>query len=275
MPGPSAEPPLPSRTVEVPVGARSIPVTVVAPPGATGPRPAVLVIHEIFGPDAHIVDVATRFAREGYVGVAPNLFAGEVEARLTADNVRRAMQVFATGPPDLRRDPAKFEAFVATQPAEMRAVLGTFTQVTSPAALEGFAAELHALHRHLASWPEVRGAPVGAVGFCFGGSVVARLATLDPELRAGVIFYGMHPPLDRVGAIRAPLLGLYGGEDRGITEGVPALAEAMRAAGRDFTSHVYPGARHAFFNDTRPTYHPESAREAWERVRAFLSLHLA
>jgi carboxymethylenebutenolidase len=250
-----AGPPLPSRTVEVPVGARSIPVTIVAPPGAPGPRPTVLVLHEIFGPDAHIIDVANRFAREGYVGVAPNLFAGEVASRLTPENVRRAMQVFATGPPDLRRDPAKFEAFVATQPPDLRAVLGTFTQVTSPSALDGFAAELVALHPYLASQPEVESAPVGAVGFCFGGSVVGRLATVDPALRAGVLFYGMNPPLERVGAIRAPLLGLYGGEDMGITGTVPALVEAMRAAG--------------------PTYHPESARDAWDRVRAFLALHLA
>ena len=102
-----------------------------------------------------------------------------------------------------------------------------------------------------------------------------RLATEDPELRACVIFYGQNPPLEDVPRIQASVLGLYGGEDHGITDTVPQLDEAMRKAGKSFAHHVYPGARHAFFNDTRlQVYHPESAADAWKRVNEFFRSQL-
>lgn len=105
--------------------------------------------------------------------------------------------------------------------------------------------------------------------------MVGRYATIDPQLIAGVIFYGQNPPLDRVSQIRARLLGQYAGEGPGITQTVPQLAEAMERAGRPFTYHVYPGARHSFFNDTRPNYHPESAKLAWTRVLEFFRSEFA
>jgi len=85
-----------------------------------------------------------------------------------------------------------------------------------------------------------------------------------------VIFYGQSPPLDAVPRIGARVLGLYGSEDPGITQTVPAFSEAMVNAGKHFEYHVYPGAKHAFFNDTRPNYQWESATDAWERVVRFL-----
>ena len=99
--------------------------------------------------------------------------------------------------------------------------------------------------------------------------MAARFATADPDLRAAVIFYGQNPPLDAVPRIRARVLGLYGSEDPGITSTVPQFAAAMAAAGKSFESHVYPGAKHAFFNDTRPNYRRMSAEDAWDRMVRF------
>jgi carboxymethylenebutenolidase len=238
-------------------------------------RPAVVVIHEIFGPDAHIRDVARRFARQGYVAIAPNLFTGELSAVLTPANIALAMQAFAQAPPDLRRDPTRFAAFAAEQPPERRPVLEAFGAVSSPTQQEKFALDLLAVTQYLRALPQVRGMGVGSVGFCFGGAMSGRLATVDPELQAAIIFYGQNPPLDLVPRIRASVLGLYGAEDPGITATVPQLAEAMARAGRSFEYHVYPGAKHAFFNDTRSTtYHPASAEDAWPRVLAFFGSHL-
>ncbi len=244
-------------------------------PGPTGrPGPALVVIHEIFGPDAHIRDVARRFAAQGYVALAPNLFSGELEQYLTPANIALAMQAFAQAPPDLRRDPSKMAAFAASQPPERQPVLRAFGRVMDPTVQASFALDLLAVTRYLAHRPEVDPRRIGSVGFCFGGAMSARLATVDPELRAAVIFYGQNPPMADVPRIRASVLGLYGGEDPGITGTVPGLAEAMKAAGKRFDYHVYPGARHAFFNDTRPTYDRGAATDAWERLLRFYGAEL-
>ena len=102
-----------------------------------------------------------------------------------------------------------------------------------------------------------------------GGGISGILATLSPELRASVIFYGQNPPLEHVSDIHASVLGLYGGDDPRITDKVPGFVEAMEEAGKDFGYHVYPDAPHAFFNDTRPNYRPEVAQDARQRVLAF------
>ena len=258
------------RSVRVQGDGREIDCYLALPEGPRPARghPAVVVVHEIFGPDAHMRDVAQRFARLGFVAAAPDLFTGELHDLLTPTNIGLAMQAFAQAPPDLRRDPTKMAAFAASQPPERRPVLEAFGRISQPPVQEGFARDLLGVARYLRSLPEVDAAHVGSVGFCFGGAMSARLATVDPELRAAVIFYGQNPPLDAVPRIHARVLGLYGAEDPGITQTVPAFAEAMKANGKQFESHVYPNARHAFFNDTRPTYQPESAADAWGRVLA-------
>jgi carboxymethylenebutenolidase len=259
------------REISVPGEGRDLDCFV-ALPGASTPgtrRPAVIVIHEIFGPDAHIRDVTGRIAGLGYVAVAPDLFTGELHRLLTPANIGLAMKAFAEAPPDLRRDPAKLAAFAASQPPERRPILEAFGKIGQPPVQEGFARDLYAVARHLRSMPEVDPSRVASVGFCFGGAMSARLATVDPDLRAAVIFYGQNPPLDAVPRIGAHVLGLYGSEDPGITQTVPAFAEAMKGAGKRFDYHVYHGAKHAFFNDTRPNYHRESAVDAWDRLVRF------
>ncbi|EQD33387.1 Carboxymethylenebutenolidase [mine drainage metagenome] len=240
-----------------------------AEPEEKGPYPALLVVHEIFGLDDHPKDVARRFAAQGYVALAPNLFTGPIAETMTPANVQLAMRALAGAPSDLRSNPAKFREFAESQPPERRPVLEALAQVTDPVTQDGFARDLIACREFLQSLPSVNPQRIGAVGFCFGGAVVGRYATVDPTLTAGVIFYGQNPPLDRVPQIRAQLLGQYAGEDPGITQTVPQLAEAMERAGRSFRYQVYPGARHAFFNDTRPNYHAESAALAWNRVIEF------
>jgi carboxymethylenebutenolidase len=264
------------REVSIPVESRTLDCYLAYPERSkfAGRRPAVIVIHEIFGPDAHIRDVSRRFAEVGYVTAAPDLFTGELHSLMTPANVALAMQAFAQAPPDLRRDPSKMAAFAASQPPERRPILEAFGKIGQPTVQAGFARELRGVAEYVRQLPEVDPARVASVGFCFGGAMSARLATTDPELWSAVVFYGQNPPAEDIPKIQARMLGLYGSEDPGITQTVPGFAEAMKAAGKSFEYHVYPGAKHAFFNDTRPNYHLESATDAWGRVTRFLSDNL-
>jgi len=264
-----------AREIHVPGNGRTLDAYLAEPKAAGGRHATIIIIHEIFGLDDHVRDVTRRFADQGYNALAPNLFTGPLQQVMTPANVQIAMRALAEAPPGLRSDPSKFQQFAASQPAERRPILEAFATVTDPTTQDGFALDLLAGRRYLRGLPSVDPARIGAVGFCFGGSVVARFATVDPELKAAVIFYGQRPPLERVASIRASVLGLYGSEDPGITGTVPEFAEAMKRAGQRFDYHVYPGARHAFFNDRRPNYHAESARDAWQRVRGFFGKEFA
>lgn len=264
-----------SMDIEVPGHGRDLVAHLAEPDPGEEPRAAVLVIHEIFGLDDHHRDVARRFADEGYVALAPNLFSGPLAELLTPASIERARTALAKAPPELRAHPDKFREFALSQPPDQRPVLEAFAQVTNPSTQDGYGRELIEVADFLRDRTNVDPARLGAVGFCFGGSVVGRFATVDPDLRAAVIFYGQNPPLDRVPGIHASVLGLYGSEDPGVTSAVPDLARAMHDAGKRFDYHVYPGAKHAFFNDRRPNYHAESARDAWTRVLAFFGEELA
>jgi carboxymethylenebutenolidase len=123
----------------------------------------------------------------------------------------------------------------------------------------------------LGSHPACAGRPIGAIGFCLGGGLSARLACQEPALGAAVVFYGSAPEAERVASIGCPLRGFYGQDDPRILAGLPDFEAALRAAGADHELRVYPDTPHAFFNDTRSSYRPEAARDAWGRTLAFFA----
>ena len=247
----------------------------VAAPAGRGPFPALVVIHEIWGLDDHIRDVTRRFAAAGYLALAPDLYTGELAEAMSPANIMAGMQFLRQAPPEVQRDPRVLQERIGDlDPAERRALL-TLMRVMSPEQRSAFAHDLVGAVGYLGGRPDVAASRLGSLGFCMGGGLSAHLATMSPQLRACVIFYGDSPPLDAVGHIRAAVLGLYGGEDRRITDTVPALAAALAAAKVPFAYHVYPGARHAFFNDSRPaTYDAAAAADAWQRVLDFLGREL-
>jgi carboxymethylenebutenolidase len=111
---------------------------------------------------------------------------------------------------------------------------------------------------------------VGAVGFCWGGGLVGRLAVADPKLNAGVVFYGRVPPLEDVPKIKAELLLHYAGNDARINADVPAFQKALQAAGVPYAMHMYSGAEHAFHNDTSAArYNEAAAQRAWQLTVEF------
>ncbi len=246
----------------------------VAAPASGRPHPALIVVSEIWGLVEHIRDVSRRFARQGYLALAPDLYTGELRDAMSPTNIMAGMLFLRNAPPEVQRDPSTLGERVKGLSPDKQTAIATLVRVMSPEQRERFAWDLVGALDYLRSRPDVRAERVGSLGFCMGGGLTARLATLSPSLRAIVIFYGENPPLDAVGEIRCPVLGLYGGDDRRITDLVPDLVRAMEREGKEFDYHVYPGAKHAFFNDTGPNYQAEVAGDSWHRVLAFLGKEL-
>ncbi|MFJ6001035.1 dienelactone hydrolase family protein [Arthrobacter sp. NPDC092385] len=222
-------------------------------------RGGLVLIHEVWGLVGHTRDVADRFAREGYVVVAPDLLADQ---GITEENTAGIGEALA-GPDAEARNEA--------QP-KLRALLAPL-QDPEFAALT--TERVRACFRFLHDDTEVAGR-VGITGFCFGGSYSFSLAVHEPRLRACIPFYG-HADFSReeLARITAPVLAFYGQDDEGLITGLPALEAAMAAAGADFTATVYPDAGHAFFNDSnRFAYRPGPAEDAWKLTLDFLALHV-
>jgi carboxymethylenebutenolidase len=214
-----------TRMVEFPANGRTV-QGYLARPAEQG-APGLVVIQEWWGLVPHIKDVAERFAREGFVALAPDLYYGQ-----------------QTEEPDEARK-------LAMEMDRQRAVR-----------------DLGAAADYLRS----QGSPkVGAVGYCMGGALVWELATRPGAIDAGAPYYGRPVAMERIDEVAVPIEGFYGEKDQGIPpDGVRQVADALRQKGKDVDVHVYEGADHAFFNDTRSSsYHREASEDAWRRTIAF------
>ena len=221
-------------------------------PDGDGPRPGLILIHEVWGLTDHIKDVADRLCAEGFETNAPDVFHGtEVE------KVARPELAVALFDPDSHAD----------KQVQLRAL---FTPISSPAFSDLTVAKLKAVFSYLKNHRPA--AKIGVIGFCFGGTYAFKLATAEPELAAVAPFYG-HAELtdEQVGRIKSPILAFYGDQDTALVEKLPALKQQMQNAGVDFDSRIYAGAKHAFFNDTNPlTYNKQAASDAWGLALKFL-----
>lgn len=207
-------------------------------PKASGPFPGLIIIHENRGLTGHIKDVARRYANQGYAVLAPDLLS----------------RVGGTA------------QFATTN--EAVAAIGTLSG-------EGVIQDLNSAFTYLESLPFVNKNRIGVLGYCWGGGNSLLFTTRNSSLKAAVVYYGPNPAkLDDVANITAPLLGMYGADDTRITVNVPVLEEAMKKYNRTFEYKIYPGAAHAFFNDTGTLYNAEAASDAWQNTVAFLQKHL-
>jgi carboxymethylenebutenolidase len=201
--------------------------------------PGVLVIHEVFGLNDHIKSICNRLAVEGYAALAPDLFV-------------RA----ATPPPKDASDMAALRKAASSIPNEV--------------AIKDMQAGLD----HLKTIKGMRHR-FASIGFCMGGGYSYQIATHTKDLSGAVIFYG-RTPLELVPQVSCPLLGSFGELDQGIPpEKVKEFEQALIKAGKTADIKIYPGAKHGFFNDTRPeAYNAEAAADAWQRTINFFSAHL-
>jgi carboxymethylenebutenolidase len=235
--------------VTIPAGSFKLPAYRAAPEGKKNP-PVVLVVSEIFGVHEHIADVARRFAKEGYLAIAPELFVRQGDAKGYTDIPTLVAEVVSKVPD--AQVMADLDACVA--------------------------------------WAKAQGgdtAKLGITGFCWGGRIVWLYSAHNPGLAAGVAWYGrlvgqaspLQPrhPIDVAAQLQAPVLGLYGGQDQGIpldtVEKMKAALAQGNAAARASQFVVYPDAPHAFNADYRPSYRKEAAADGWQRCLAWFRSH--
>jgi len=211
------------------------------PSAAAGPLPTVLVCHQNRGLNEHIRDVARRFAREGYLACAVDLLS------------RQGGTATVT-------DPNQFAALL-----------------TGPDVDQGqFVEDFRSAVGYYGGQPDLAQADrMGMNGFCFGGGVTWRSVEAIPELKAAVPFYGAAPPLDGVPAIKAAVLGVYSSDPNDFAnKGRDELAAALTSAGVSHKLNVYPDTKHAFHDDTGPSYNPDQALAAWRDMLTWFSQNL-
>ena len=218
-----------------------------AMPASGGPFAVVLVVQEIFGVHEHIKDICRRFAKLGYFAVTAELYARQGDVSKISD-VKDIMPIVAQVPD---------------------------AQVMS---------DLDATVAWAKSTGKGDSARLGITGFCWGGRIVWLYAAHNPKLHAGVAWYGplnrdttaLHPqhPLNIAGEIKAPVLGLYAGQDQGIAASdIEKMREALKKARVKSEIIVYPDAQHGFNADYRPSYNAAAAQDGWQRMLAWFNAH--
>ena len=254
--------------VEYQSGDHKIKAYVASPNSETGKLPAVIVVHEIFGLDAHIEDVARRFAAEGYVALAPDLYS-KPGMPVTPQEIEKGMGFMMSLPPSEMRNHEYVAARIQELPKDDGEVVGKAMRWLTGRNLDEHVPDLKAGFEWVARNGSVDKNRIFAIGFCMGGTLVGRLAAEGTELAGASIFYGENPAAEKIARIKCPVLGIYGGEDHRITDKVPELEKLMKENGKSFRYRIFPGAYHAFFNDTRKMYNKEAAADAWREVLGF------
>jgi carboxymethylenebutenolidase len=237
---------LSAGTVNLSVNGQTVPVYRAQPEGKSK-LPVILVVSEIFGVHEHIADVARRFAKQGYLALAPDLFVRQGDATKVAD-IPTLMKDIVSQTPDAQVM-ADLDACVA--------------------------------------WAANNGGNVdklGITGFCWGGRITWLYAAHNPKVKAGVAWYGRlmgdatantpKHPIDFAPALTVPVLGLYGAKDTGIPlDTVEKMKEALAKGKSGSTFVVYPDAGHAFHADYRPSYNEKDAKDGWTRALAWFKQH--
>ena len=204
-------------------------------PKGKGPFPAVIVIMEWWGLNDQIKGVADRLAKAGYVALVPDLYYGTA----------------------------------TTDPEKAHELMRGLDQKEA-------LADLGSAMNYLRSLPEVGKSHIGSLGFCMGGGLSLQLALSRPDLSGAVMFYGT-PDTDPLDLDKAacPVLGFFGAEDQGIPVAkVEEMAKELNEVGEGADVKIYPGAGHAFFNESRPSYNAEAAADAWTRTLTFFNARL-
>lgn len=233
--------------VKVPVADGEMPAYQARP--ATGKdSPVVLVVQEIFGVHEHIQDICRRFAKLGYLAIAPALYARQGDVSKLTD-IQEIINTVVSKVPD-KQVMSDLDATVAYV---KKAGFGNTTKL-------------------------------GVTGFCWGGRITWLYAAHNPDLKAGVAWYGrlvgkpdeLHPvhPLELAAKLKAPVLGLYGGADMGIpNETVEQMQKALQEAKQPSEIVLYPDTPHGFYADYRPSYRKANADDAWKKLLEWFKKH--
>ncbi|GGP24101.1 dienelactone hydrolase family protein [Silvimonas iriomotensis] len=231
---------LTAGAITIAVDGGDMPAYRARPATGKGPLPVVIVVQEVFGVHEHIQDVCRRLAKLGYLAIAPELY-------------------FRQGDPRKYPEVADLLKNIVSQVPDEQVMSDLDITVNYAVANGGDPSRL------------------ALTGFCWGGRIAWLYAAHNPRMKAIAVWYGqvLQPstanapksPLDLVAQMKVPVIAFYGGKDQGITqENVGKMRAAMDAAGKPFELHVYPEAGHGFNADYRPSYNPQAATDAWQRM---------
>jgi carboxymethylenebutenolidase len=217
-----------------------------AKPKEGGSYPGIVVLMEAFGLNDHIKKVTERIAQEGYVAIAPDLYHREAERLVPYSDLQKAV--------------------------------GIMNKLQDSKIMDDVGAAI----AHLKSQSNVKAGSIGVTGFCMGGRFTYLAAAHhNKDVKAAVPFYpggvpmGNPSPLSRTGEIKCPIYLFFGGKDPLIPqEHVDKINAELTNKKVNFQIKVYPDATHGFFCDERPSYHPDSAKDAWEKLKSFFAQHL-
>lgn len=226
--------------VLIPNGAATPLPAYVARPQGKAKHATIIVVNEIFGIHDYIKDVCRRLAALGYAAVAPDFF---------------------------------YRAGVNLPALSDRAEIMKVVQQATPEQVD---ADVRATTAWIKARPFAKPDKIGMTGFCWGGAVAWRSAMVNPDMKAAVAWYGQLKPLiGRAGELKAPVLGIYGGQDQGIPiSDVEAMRAALKAADKsDSEIIVFPDASHGFHADYRSSYNAKDAKEGWARLLAHFKAH--
>jgi carboxymethylenebutenolidase len=248
------------------------------PEHAALPLPGVIVIQQVMGVDDHIEEVARRIAASGYAALAPDLYAagGRRPDPFSKERIAEAMQAAASFPPAAMVNPSEREAALAAIPeparSRIRETVERLFDFRSPGKIRAFVESLKRSYRALAAErSETKGRKIGCVGFCMGGGLSALLACEEPELGGAAVYYGTTPPKEKIADIKCPIIAFYGELDQRVNAGIGTFVESMAKADGSFEHHIYKGANHGFFDDSRRIYNADAARDSWARMMGFFS----
>lgn len=231
---PADDPRLEAQRVGYPGAAGEVKVYLARPKGPSK-LPAVIVVHENRGLNAHIEDVARRLALEGFQALAPDLLS-----------------------------------VLGGTPADEDSARDLIAMLDAKQTVQDLIAAVAFLKQHPGSTGKV-----GVISFCWGGGMGNDLAVGAPDLNAVVTYYGRQPKSAEVEKIKAPLLLHYAGLDTRVNAGITAFEDALKKANKKYALYIYEGANHAFNNDTSEArYHKPAAELAWSRTIAFLTQNL-
>jgi carboxymethylenebutenolidase len=203
--------------------------------------PVVIVIHEIFGLSDWIRGVADQLAREGFIAIAPDLLTGK-------------------GPNG-----------GGTESVSSRDDVVALVRKLTP---EEVNAQLNAVRAYGTKLPAANGKSA-TIGFCWGGATSFRYATVQPEVNAAVVYYGTSPDAEALANVKAPVLGLYGGDDARVNATIEPAAAELKKQGKSFESQMFDGAGHGFLRAQadRNGANRTAAEKAWPRTIEFLKQH--
>jgi carboxymethylenebutenolidase len=206
-----------------------------ARPKANGTFPGVVIIHENQGMLEHFKDVARRFAKEGFVGLAVDLASRDGGSK---------------------PDPTQNSGYTRLPSTDLVADLMAYTS-------------------YIKTQPFVKANALGVTGFCFGGGFAFELATASPDFKAAVPYYGTAMPvMEKLKTTKTAFLVMYGETDTRLTAQGTDVEAALKQSGTPYQIKIYPGAGHAFFGDHKTSYHEASAKDAWTQTLAWFRKYL-